>query len=92
MVVVCSTKANAHRYQCEILDSRCKWGYNKYKHGAGINSTDVTLPLGSGGEIHAGSIPVTRTNEKSPIFRGFLLFYLLVYALHTVNIRCAKSC
>lgn len=47
MVVVCSTKANPHRYQCEILDSRCKWGYNKYKHGAGINPTDVTLPLGS---------------------------------------------
>ncbi len=29
--------------------------------------------LGSGGEIHAGSIPVTRTNEKSPEHRGFLL-------------------
>lgn len=28
--------------------------------------------LGSGGEIHAGSIPVTRTNDKSPCFRDFL--------------------
>ena len=75
-----------------LLDNCRKSGHNRYKCGAGINPTDVTLPLGSRAARCAGSIPVTRTNEKSPIFRGFLLFYLLVYALHTANVRCAKSC
>ncbi len=31
--------------------------------------------LGSGGEIHAGSIPVTRTNDKSPDFSGLFIIY-----------------
>lgn len=36
--------------------------------------------LGSGGEIHAGSIPVTRTNDKSPDFSGLFNIFLAVHA------------
>ena len=37
--------------------------------------------LGSGGEIHAGSIPVTRTNEKSPKIGDFIVLPVLSQAL-----------
>ncbi len=60
-----------------FLDNCRKSGYNKYKQCTGINSTDVTLPLGSGAERHAGSTPVTRL-MKNPRFSGIFLFIALI--------------
>lgn len=55
----------------------CKHAMTKcVVHHASMAELADAPDLGSGGEIHAGSIPVTRTNEKSPQPRGFSCFVL----------------